>query len=138
VKVALARFATVPFEAMIAALAAYSGGVGLLRFGANTDPLSLSLPLALVTMFQAGYLIAGLAMLVGLGTGRRNFEALGLVVVASSVLIRTVALVWVVGFTAPIINAMISSALVVLACVLRNRSLSRGDVIARIGESEQA
>jgi hypothetical protein len=128
----LARLSVVPFESAIAVLVMYSGAVGLLRFGANSDPLTLQLPALLLTWTLGLYLVAGFALFLGVGLPHRGLEAFGLVVVGASLLIRTAALVTLVGLTAPVFNAIVTNAVFLLACLVRNRGLQRGDVILRI------
>jgi hypothetical protein len=129
---AFRRFAILPFESLIGMLAVLTGGLGLFHIGGvGTDVLSVLLPVWLRVTVQVIYLTAGLAMLTGLGVDRPDLEGFGLVTLAASTIIRTIALIKVVGLTPPVITAAAFNILLIWACVARMLSLSRREAIIR-------
>jgi hypothetical protein len=125
------RLRVVPFEAMIAGVAVYGGLVALADFGTRGDPLNALLPAIAVHAFNVGYVAAGVAIGVGIGSGRRGMESAGLILVATAIAIRTVAMVWLIGWEAITINAVVTSLMVLAACRERHRSLVAGAVIVQ-------
>jgi hypothetical protein len=132
VKDAARRMAVVPFEAMIAAFIVYSGVISLFNIGITTDALRAVLEPWFADAFSVTYLIAGASMLYGIARGRGGAESFGLVLVGMSVIVRSIALVWLLGLDATIINALVFNVLVLLTCAVRLRALFKGEAITKV------
>lgn len=128
----LRRLGVVQFESIIAAFAAYSGTVGLLRFGVVSDALDELFPTWAADAFSTAYLSAGVLILLGIGRQKARLEILGLWFVATSVVIRGTAIVGLIGLSAISVNTIVFNLLVVAACASRIRSLLRGDTVAKL------
>ena len=113
-----------PFEVAIALWCAYSGVTGLLGIGLAADALYLALG-SVATVFNAGYVLAGISMYFGVALTRRNIEAFGLILVISSLLTRTIALMWVAGMSSMLLNQYVLNGLIFLASLARLISLWR-------------
>lgn len=123
---------TLPFEALIGALAFVSGGLALLHYGGiGADVLTRALPAWLTTTSSALYLLSGASLIGGLFTGHRNVEAFGLIVIVASVIVRSIALFAVLGLSSLVITSYIFNAIVVWACAERLVTIIRGVVILR-------
>jgi len=127
----LGRIATLPFESFIAVLALQSGLVGLFRIGSSATVLDAVLGVSLAHVFQVGYAVSGLLMLVGVGLGRADSEGFGLMLLSTSVVIRTIALVYLLGITEDVAPALLTASFTVLFSGLRLRSLLHHEVIIR-------
>lgn len=126
-----ARVNTLPFETLLALLAVFSCIFGLLHVTSSTNTLDAALGEPLTVAFEIGYGVAGLLMLAGLGFGKGNLEAAGLIMLGSNGLVRFLALWAVVGFTSGVAMALFFYLLIVGACVARLRSILNREVIVR-------
>jgi hypothetical protein len=113
------RLAANPFEVLIGGLAVATSLIGLLQPGKlATDPLDVIMPHWAAVTFLLGYLLSGLCLLAGVGAGRADVEAAGLVIIAASQIARVIASVALLGASrteVPIVFAV----LVVGACGTR-------------------
>jgi hypothetical protein len=127
-KAFLRRQSVLPFESLIAFLAVVSGGLALLNVGGlSADALSAELHVGwLVTLVQTLYLVSGLALFIGLGLGRRDLEAFGLVTLAAVEVIRSVGLYAFVGFEILVAVSYVFNAAIVLTCAVRLHTLTKG------------
>lgn len=110
---------------MFATLSIYSGLTRIINFGVTSNVVIQTVGPTIAMLFAVAYLIAGVSMLFGIGLAKRNLEAFGLIVVASSVLIGIIATIYIVGVNPAIINGIFSSSLFLLACGIRAHSLFR-------------
>lgn len=117
------RLRAFPFQASIAGLAVLTGATGLLHIGTSTSALQALMPNYLVDILNALYLTSGLAMLSGQALPRRDIEGFGLVVLASSVLVRGAALVLLAGVTEEVITIYVFYLMILWACAVRLRQL---------------
>lgn len=131
------RLKVVPFEALIALFAAYSGAVSLLGIGPTATALTLQLPPWLVNVLNIVFLLAGLAMVFGIGVPRRSLEAFGLVLVLMSVVVRTLALQWLVGATADTLNGLVLNSLTVIFLWVRLSAVIRGSRLLQIEDGDR-
>jgi uncharacterized membrane protein YuzA (DUF378 family) len=131
VKASLGRIATLPFEAFVAVLALQAGLMGLFLIGSTANVLDAVLGAPLAHVFQAGYAVSGLLMLVGIGLGRADIEGFGLMLLSTSVVIRTIALAYLLGATADVAPAILTASFTVLFSALRLRHLLRHETIIR-------
>lgn len=131
---ALRRFTVLPFEVLIGALVIVSGGLALIHVGGiGQDVLSLTLPGWLTTTLNVVYVASGLAILAGIGSARADFEAAGLIGVASGAVIRGLALVWFTwdrpDVRSLIVVGLIFDVMIVIACAIRIRHLAQRKTI---------
>lgn len=116
----LRKLMVLPFEVLIAGFVVVSGALALLHIGGiGQDALSVQLPSWLAHTTNALYVLSGLAIVSGIGFARGDYEAAGLVGIASGAVIRGLALVWFVGWIAPIVVTLVFDAMIVAACGTR-------------------
>lgn len=138
------RVYVIPFQCMFAIWSIYSGITGLLHFGVvSTSLTAIFSPLA-TTIFNAVYILAGLAMLLGPGLAKRNLEAMGLMLVSTVIGIRALAVVWFAGHSVipdaksteieVIINTISVTLVFLAACFLRIHSLWKLSSIVMVKE----
>ena len=84
----LARLAVAPFEVAAAAAAILVGVAGLLGDGGGV--VGVAAP-SLALAWSAGYALAGILVMVGLGSGRRAVEVVGLTMLSCGVAAQLVA-----------------------------------------------
>lgn len=108
-----------PFETMIGFACIYGGIASLLDFGIINSIFRYVLGFKITILFNSLYIIAGIGMFFGIGLNKHNMEAFGLITVATSITIRTIATGYIVGFNPLIINTYVLNAAIVLACTVR-------------------
>lgn len=131
VKSALARLQVVPFEVAIAAIALYAGVSGLFGVAASTDALAVLLPSWALVAFQLAYIAGGLGLLWGIMRGRAAPEAFGLVTVGTSIVVRSLAMFYFLGWDQRAVSALVPNALFLAACIVRYRALGHGQTLVR-------
>ena len=122
----LLRTYVIPFETMFAALSIYSGITRLADFGVTSSVIIDTIGHTAAQFFSLAYLLGGIGMLVGLGTGRRNIEAFGLCIVSASILIGIIATIFILGFVPAVINGLVTGILFLIACAIRAHSIMKG------------
>lgn len=128
----IGRLRVAPFETYFTApLAIASGAAGLLNLGATNagDALAVVIGEGWQAVFEALYLVAGLLILVGIASGRRRTESVGLVAIATSVAVRVVAYIALVGWGVEIAVSLVLYVGLIAACRVRLRTLRDGDVL---------
>lgn len=126
------RLTTLPFSTVFACFAIFAGLVGLIDFdGTTADALGQALG-RWGNLFELVYLVSGAGMLYGLAFGKAKVESPALVLLGMNVVVRSVALVLVLGFGSRIATGLVLNALVIWACWVRVAILMRGDRIVRI------
>jgi hypothetical protein len=123
------RQSVVPFETMFAFYCMYSGIAGLLNFGVTNDIFKTVLGSIIANIFNVGYILAGAGMYFGIGVKRGDIEGFGLIAIATSVLIRMVAVGWVGGFSPTVVNLYAFSIAFLAACAVRFSYIVRGETI---------
>lgn len=117
----------VPFETMFATFSIYSGVASIVHFGIISNPIAdlliAFLGPVLSFIFNVGYILSGVGLLFGVGLGRRDFEAFGLIFLTTSIFVRTMIAGLLVGPTAPIANAFFSMIVFTAACMIRLHSI---------------
>ena len=124
------RLRVVPFEGWLAYAAIVAGGSGLII--ESTNPLDLVLPGWAVAAFSVAYMAAGVAMIVGLLLGKSKIEAVGLVIVGMSIVVRQVATVGYLGWSGQVAFGLLVNIGLIVACWIRLRSLTAGAVIVSV------
>lgn len=122
----------VPFETMFAIYSAYSGITGIFRFGIVSNTFQDVVGSTIADIFNILYFIAGLAMFFGIGLQKKHFESFGIIIVATSALIRTIALAFFAGLSPAIINSYFFSVIFTLACYIRLKSLLRAAKVEKV------
>lgn len=116
----------------MAFLALSAGLIGLLHLSTSTDILTSLLPTWLVSGLNASYALSGLAMLVGLGLGRRDLEGGGIALLMSAVLVRGLAVVLVAGVTLQVSALLLFYLGFLVACGARLQSLVKNEVVLKV------
>jgi hypothetical protein len=125
------RQGIVPFETMFAFYSLYAGLAGVLHFGITNDVFKEVIGTSLALIFNIGYIVAGLSVYFGIGTRKANIEAFGLITLITSVLIRAIAMGYIIGMNPFIINSYVFSATFISACIVRlYHVLHRGALLA--------
>jgi hypothetical protein len=128
----LRRLATIPFESLFAIFAVYAGVAGLLHVGTSSDALDAVIGNTITTYLQVMYLASGVLMLLGLGFGKSKFEMPGLVFLATSVIVRGIAVTALVGITADTVGLLVLYFVILVACGVRLAHLLKGQVVVLI------
>lgn len=123
---------------MLAVLAIYAGASGLFGLGPpSSDILATVLPEYADHIFEAVYLLSGVLMIAGIASAKARIEGPGWALLGTSVLVRFVAYLTLVGFSTVVSGVLVLYALTFWACYVRIRALQRGDVVVvarEIGE----
>lgn len=121
------QFVLFPFEIAFSLYSLYMGVSGLVGFGSTSGSLFVEVLGRWSIPFNLLYAISGLAIYFGLVTLRRNVEAFGLVTLTTSLIIRSIVLLWcscgdriVWG---QVVNVHVLNILFLVACVSRIVSL---------------
>lgn len=126
------RLTVLPFEGAIA-LASVWGGVASL-FGLTTagQAFGTALPPNMTIAFNLLYILSGLAILFGLGWGYRNLEACGLILLLTSLTVRSIALAVTFGITPSIATALVQAVIFIAATAFRLRSIFKNGTIIQV------
>jgi hypothetical protein len=130
--------ALAPFELAFALLAVWSGVSGLFGWTQQATLFNYGLPVWLATLSNLLYTVAGLAILGGHIHRSRQLEAGGLVILASSLVIRAGVLVWLVGITELTVGVVVSAALFLGSIVMRMWVLISGRAVSIIEPARQS
>lgn len=107
------------FQAVIAIFVALTGIFGLFDIGLNNRQFAEAMGSTISNVFNVGYVLAGLGILVGLALNRRDVELFGLVCVITSLFVRSSALLWYTGINPITITGYSLNLLLVGAAVTR-------------------
>ena len=113
------------FEVTFAVFCFYTGVAGLLGVGLSAGPLTSILGGWLATVLDVAFALSGVMMFFGVGFGRRDVEAGGLVLVITSLLIRNVTLLMVFGMTWVFLSSYFHGTAFAIACFFRLRKLAK-------------
>lgn len=111
----LRRLAVAPFEVAVA-FAAVIVGVRGLADPAWTGIVAAVVP-GLATGWSIGYALAGVLIVVGLASGRRSVEVVGLTMLAAGVVVQVVAAVIVAGWAVGVIGTLSRTGFAIAALV---------------------
>lgn len=123
------RCAVVPFEASIGILAIWTGATSFLNYTVAARAFTSSLPEVFTVSFNLVYLVAGAFILCGLGWGYRNIESSGMILLATVMGVRVIALVVTAGFTPETTAAIIQGLTFGLASLIRLHSLLKNKIL---------
>jgi len=127
-----ARTKVLPFERLIGYLVVISGVVGLagrVGFGVTPDPLDVLFPSWVVVALHACYVVSGSLIVAGIGLANGRVEAMGLVVLGVSVVVRFAVAALVVGFTPDVVVLLALYVLILQSARDRVRALTRGTTV---------
>lgn len=126
-----------PGAVALAFIALYAGIAGLLHIGTATDALTTLLPGWLTIALNCIYTFAGIAMIAGMGRRRGNIEAAGWIMLAASVIVRTIAVLTVAGLSVQVVSLLVLYAGFLAAAVVRIAQIVRGDdiVVVHVGRA---
>jgi hypothetical protein len=130
----LRRQSVVPFETALAAICVYSGIAGFLQFGLVNNIFSKMLGVVLANVFNSAYIASGAAMFMGVGLNRRNLEAFGVIMLAMSLVVRSVVVHHNVGFSPDVLNNYAFAAAFIVACAVRLWSLAKKQTLIETTE----
>lgn len=126
------RHNIIPFEGGFALFAIYSSLVGLFGFGVIPSAVSRELGNIFTVTSNFVFLIAGLGMYFGVGFGRRDFEAFGLILTMASLLCRMLLAHWVLGFDSVTFNNYMYNTIFIVVCIIRLSTVFQKHIIIRL------
>ena len=129
------RQSVVPFETLFGFYCMYGGIVGTLSYGNNNDLFRRTLGDRFSFILNVAYFLAGSGMFFGIGLNRKDVESVGLITVASSLLIRTIVMSAKLGLSPSMINANILTMAFIVACLVRCIKLLRGNILIEITDT---
>lgn len=113
----------IPFETCFSFFCIYSGVASLMKFGVVSDIFENVIGTFYASLFNIGFILAGLCLYLGTGLRRRDLEMCGLITIGTSLLIRSIALGWMLGLNPLIVNSYILNVAFIVACVVRGITL---------------
>ena len=129
IKNCYSRQKAAPFETMLGFICIYGGLAGIFNFGIINNIFTSVISYPLLLLLNIIYLISGITIFTGLGLKRGNLEAFGLVILSTTLIVRTVLIGFLLGFNPIIINSYISNAAFVFACIIRIRTIAKNNLI---------
>lgn len=129
------RIAIVPFEAAIAILALGSGLTGIFKFGI-VDPVNTLLPAWEAGLLNAGLIVCGICMLLGIGLGKAILEAPGLWLLIGTILARLILYGHFLHYGTNFILTGIFDLAIIIAGFVRLRSINKKQVILRVKDGD--
>ena len=107
------------FEVVIAFWCVYSGVTSLFNFGIVSNVITNALGTFAAAAFNILFVISGVAIYYGIGRSRGNVEGAGVILLAMSLLVRSLATGWVLGLSPVIFNSYILNGTLIVACMVR-------------------
>lgn len=101
----------------------YAGTVAIINFGVTVTPLAAALGPKIAILFNGLFIVSGLAIYFGMGLRKANLEAFGLVLLATSLAVRTVVSTWYFGMNPMAINGYVLNGAFAVSCVVRLRTI---------------
>lgn len=130
------RQSIVPFETMFGFFCMYGGVAGIFAWGITNDIFKRTVGDRWSFILNIAYLLAGSGMYLGIGLNRKDVESIGLITVASSLLIRSFVMAVKVGMNPMLFNSYILTAAFIFACLTRCYKLLTGSILIEITETE--
>lgn len=126
------RLADRPFATALATLLLMNAVAGLSRATLATDALQGLVPSLFLDFLVVAYGIAGLLLLAGMAIPRTNIEASGCILAFSGLMIRSVAVIYILGANVKTVTAALFYVIFMWACAERLRQIINDDKIVRI------
>ena len=120
-----------PFELAFAAIIISQGVVALTGRGI-VNPANALLPHWLAIAFQIAYILAGLAISIGLLLPRGDVEGGGLILLATDLMARAILFGQFLGWNLQSVTSLTFSAFLTLACIARLAMLISGLTVVLI------
>lgn len=128
------RQSVVPFQVGLSVICVYSGIAGFLRFGLVNGIFTEVLGQTLANTFNTAYLTSGLAIFFGIGLNRRNIEAFGVIILAMSLIVRSIVIHHHAGFSPDVVNNYAFASAFVTSCAVRLWSLIKRQTLVETTE----
>lgn len=125
----LARSAIAPFEFAIGLVSLWTGAISFFGITLGAQTLNQTLPPLMVATFNLTYFISGLFVVAGLGWRYRNIEASGVILLATALVIRSLAVVVSAGLTPLTLTVLVQAAAFTAACLIRLVTLLKHRVL---------
>ncbi len=129
---AFRRLKVAPFEGAFAAINIFMAISALTRPTVQGGIFNHVVGLQLSAAFNVGYVMAGVAMLIGIAFGRRELEGSGLILLAASLLMRTIAVGWVFGLMRAGVALYVVNGLLIGAVIIRLISLFQRKTLIQV------
>lgn len=126
------RLTVLPFEAAIALASVWGGLASLFGLTISGQAFGTALPPNMATAFNLLYIISGLAILFGLGWGYRNLEACGLILLLTSLTVRSIALAVTFGLAPSIATMLVQAAIFAVATIIRLRTVFKNGTTVQV------
>lgn len=126
------RLTVLPFEAAIALASVWGGLASLFGLTTTGQAFGTALPPNMATAFNLLYIISGLAILHGLGWGYRNLEACGLILLLTSLTVRSIALAVTFGPVPSIATMLVQAVIFAVATIMRLRTVFKNGTIVQV------
>lgn len=110
---------TAPFEFAVAVVSVWTGAISFFGITLGAQTLNQTLPIAAVATFNLIYFVSGLFIIIGLGRAYRNIEASGLILLATALVVRSIAVIIGAGITPIALTAVFQAVVFVIACMAR-------------------
>jgi hypothetical protein len=123
------RARAVPFEIALGLVSLWSGAISFFGITLGAQTLNATLPPIMVSTFNLMYLLAGVFIIAGVGWGYRNLEASGVILLATALIVRAVAVVIGVGISPTTVTLIFQAAVFSAACLLRLISLLKHEIV---------
>lgn len=131
-RVFLRRLTVLPFESAIAVASIWGGLSSLFGLTSAGQAFGNALPPLMVTLFNLLYILSGLSIVFGLGWGYRNLEACGLILLLTSLAVRSITLTFTFGLTPLVVATLASSVIFIVATVFRLESIFKKGTIVQV------
>lgn len=131
------RLNIIPFEAAFSLFAIYSGLVSLIEYGVVANIVREVTGRLWTTIFDVVFIFSGLAIYFGIGLSRRDFEAVGLIMMVASIIVRVMLIMNSIGFIPITINNYVFNIIFLITCCIRLNSVLRRHIIIRLDDSPE-
>lgn len=107
------------FETMFGFFCIYGGATGMLKFGIVNTAYSHAFSETFLLVVNIIYLLAGFGISFGIGLRRGDVEAFGLIILTTTLIIRTLMLGFLFGIDPVVINAYVLNLIFAASCIVR-------------------
>lgn len=125
----LFRSRAVPFELALGFVSLWSGAISFFGVTLSAQTLNQTLHPLMVSTFNLLYLLSGVFIIAGVGWGYRNLEASGVILLATALIVRAIAVLIGAGVNPLTLTAALQGVAFSFACVVRLVSLMKNEVL---------